>query len=191
MTTITAFSAKGGSGKTTLVVGLACSSPSNILVVDTDPSESAYRWLAALDLNHVQLATARSRKALAEVLEEDDSPLVLIDTPPVFESQPLVRSAVEAAAVALTPCLPSPADTDRLEIAAEIAEDEDALWRVVVNQERAWTRAGGELRDALKSAGYTPLTTGFPLREATRTAWGNRPPESMGSKFLWEELIGA
>lgn len=190
MAVVTVFAAKGGAGKTTLVVGLASTAPAKVLVIDCDASESAYRWLAALDLPDVELAVARSTKALDAILSDADAPLVLIDTPPLYESQGLVHAAVRAADVALTPLLPSPADVDRLPLAKSVAEEEGTVWRPVVSQERAWTKAGRELRPALREAGMEPLNDGVPFREAVRTAWGSEAPDPEGMGWIWQELSG-
>lgn len=191
MPVITLASAKGGSGKTTAAVGLAAAAPGSVLLVDCDPSEGALRWYTALDLPEVpRVAVARSVGRLQAVLKGSEADFVIVDTPPLFEDQRLVREAVELADVAITPILPSPADVDRLPLLQGLATDVGTTWAVLVVQERSWTKAGGELRPALTEAGVTTLRTGIPAREATRTAWATRAPDPAGFGWLWEELTG-
>lgn len=183
---ITIASAKGGASKTTLAVALAAAAPASVLLVDTDPSESAARWLQRLDDQQVRVTTARSAKALERVLETAEEDLVLIDTPPLYEDAPLVQAAVEASAVVLTPLNPSPADIERLELIQGAVGEQ--TWRVVVTQERAWTRLGRVLRDQLTEGGIPLLDHGLPFSEASRTAWGTTAPDPEAAAAIWEDL---
>lgn len=185
MTTITVLSAKGGASKTTLALTLAASAPASPLVIDTDPSESAARWAAALGLDS---ATARSATALRGALRASKAEIAVVDTPPLYEDESVVQAAIDAADAVLVPLNPSPADIDRLALITPLLQGK--TWSIVVTQERAYTRLGAALRDQLAEAELPVLTTGIPSREATRVAWGSEAPDPLAGKMLWAELIG-
>lgn len=181
---VSVVSAKGGSGKTTLSSILLATAPEAVSAVDADPSEGLGRWLA-LAGSEIPYMAAPDAEAVQAAVEAVETPLLVMDTPPVFEAAEAVQAAIAASDVVLTPCIPSPADVERLATVRALVPAEKH--RVVLSQQRDWTRAGKEIRDALGEAGYAVLDAAIPLREALRTAWGSALPTESGTD-IWKEI---
>jgi chromosome partitioning protein len=110
-------SRKGGSSKTTLVVHLgvlAAAKGKKVLIVDTDPQESASNWFdrRAAGVPPLVNATAGKLRDVLDAAAEDGVEFVLIDTPPHAGAQ--IDQVVRLADIVLVPLKPTPMDLDAI-----------------------------------------------------------------------------
>ena len=122
MRTIAVAAQKGGVGKTTATVNLACLAGRKTVVIDLDAPQGDLRhWHADRKKRHEEsgsraalrpaLATVRDLKALPDVLEkarDRDAEWVFIDTPPAVG--PSIREMVRVADLVLIPTPPAKSD---------------------------------------------------------------------------------
>lgn len=104
---------KGGVGKTTLAINIACELArrgERVLVIDADPQGSALDWSAARSgdqlINVVGLPRPSLHREVPELARGYDH--VVIDGPPRVTD--LARSAIMASDIVLIPVQPSPYD---------------------------------------------------------------------------------
>jgi chromosome partitioning protein len=141
---ITLVNGKGGSGKTSVSILLAAAlaeAGHEAAVLDTDPQQTATRWLT--ETNEVPLALdGRSYGAL------------FIDTPPRLDSKRLAASIHRADLVVLVTS-PSPADlyTSRDTVALLEQEDVKQRARVLFNQVQTGTILARELDEMAERIG--------------------------------------
>ena len=130
--TITVSLLKGGASKTTTALALAEAAALSVpvVLVDTDPMGSAWRWsyLAErsgrpLQCRVVPLPTADLARHLRTVTR--DAAVVVIDSPPPGDLA-VARAAVDAADTVVMPTTPNYADLDRVNATAEIAAGKSA-----------------------------------------------------------------
>jgi chromosome partitioning protein len=120
---IAVASRKGGSSKTTLVVHLgvlAASKGHKVLIVDTDPQESASKWFdrRAGTIPPLVNATAGKLPDVLEAAAEDGIEFVMVDTPPHAGAQ--IDQVVRLADLVLVPLKPTPMDLDAIPATVEI-----------------------------------------------------------------------
>ncbi|MBV0892525.1 ParA family protein [Paracoccus sp. Z118] len=168
---ITVAQQKGGSGKTTLAVNLACAWRArgmSVALLDTDPQGSLGRWfmerLASRgDEDAMEFTTSSAWGASyeAEKLKRRFD-VVIIDTPPKIDSD--LRPALRAADLVLVPVASSHVDLWATEGVLDLAQREQRPVMVVLNRTRPGTRLGAEI-----AAGVGDLGA-----EVAQTQLGNR-----------------
>ena len=130
MQTIALIAQKGGGGKTTLAVSLACAAEGaglRTLVIDLDPQASACRWSdrrnsetpAVIDGQPARLPNALARA------EEEGFAVAIIDTPARIELA--AAEAAKAADLALVPCRPGVMDIETVATTAELIRRSGAV----------------------------------------------------------------
>lgn len=149
---ITVAQQKGGSGKTTLAVNLACAWRArgmSVALLDTDPQGSLGRWfmerLASRgDEDAMEFTTSSAWGASyeAEKLKRRFD-VVIIDTPPKIDSD--LRPALRAADLVLVPVASSHVDLWATEGVLDLAQREQRPVMVVLNRTRPGTRLGAEI----------------------------------------------
>lgn len=117
MKIITILSNKGGSGKTTATLNLACAATlakprhrRKTAIIDLDPQASASDWYDHRELSEPEVYSIQPKR-LEKTLKKTKAAgveLVFIDTPPNTESPAL--AAARAANFVLVPCRPSTLD---------------------------------------------------------------------------------
>jgi chromosome partitioning protein len=196
---------KGGVGKTTLAVHLACAwarAHRRVLLVDTDPQESATAWLsdqAAVEVTTAPAAGLSSRLvAMAQQYQA-----VIVDTPPGLD-RPL-REGIRVADLLLVPLAPSPVDVRAVRIVLELAQilRGTALdIRLVLSRVLAGTVLGKTAREALEPYGVgiarTVLTQRVAVQEAAaygRSVFDYAPDSLAAAEFsqiakeVWHDAL--
>jgi chromosome partitioning protein len=119
------LSQKGGSGKTTLAVHTAVAALDDrldVLIVDTDPQQSATVWGKARSAKAPLIATIATSdlERVMVAAETEDIDLIIVDTAP--HAAPEAARIARAADLVLIPCRPTAFDLAAAEGAAMIVK---------------------------------------------------------------------
>lgn len=149
---ITVAQQKGGSGKTTLAVNLACEARRrglSVALIDTDPQGSMGRWflerqerLGPDDGLEFSTSSAWGASYEGEKLRKRFD-LVILDTPPKIDSD--LRPALRVADLVLVPVASSQVDLWATEGVLDLAHRERRPVLVVLNRTRPGTRLAAEV----------------------------------------------
>ena len=172
---------KGGVGKSTLTLYTAAAlteTGHEVLVLDSDPQASAYRWASTAEKNHTPLPfnvvsapSAHTLHSGVEKARRDGVDIVLIDTPP--GTPDVLDEAVQLVELALVPTGASPMDIDRVWPTLQLLDQIPTA--VVLNALDARESAATVAKRALENAGVTVADTTVPMRAAIRRAFGTNP----------------
>jgi chromosome partitioning protein len=177
---------KGGSGKTTVTVGLASAMPGS-LVIDMDLQASASKWAQASGGKINVVGPGADLQALIQPAR-DAGGWVFIDTPPGHPET--TAAALRTADEALIPIGPSPLDvaqvTETLRLIASVRPELPVC--VVLNRVRAGTLIGEAARSALAEDGVPVADAALPERVGIQSAFGTL---ELGPYFaaLAEEVV--
>lgn len=166
---------KGGAGKTTLSINVACllAEQHPTLLLDADLQQSSCHWsrLAELDMD---LTVAEATDDLGALIRENRERFqdIVIDCPPSIHAKQ-TQAAMAHADVALIPVLPSPLDIwasvkieDELARAQAVNPGLEAI--LVVNQLEPRTRLSHAIRVALAELSIRSAETAISRRMAYR-----------------------
>lgn len=187
---------KGGTGKTTSTIYLACalSRTGSTLVIDTDPQGSASLWAeTAIDLPFSTVAVpspavARQGRDLAARYDH-----LVIDTPPGHPG--ITTAALSVADTVLVPLTTGSVDLVRFGTTVELIEAAQAInpdlrGFVLLTKTRANTASRRDVRAALDETDMLPvLATEIPLREAIAGAEGTTPAYLDAYEQALDELL--
>ena len=155
-------STKGGGGKSTLCVALACLQHTlgdKTALIDLDAGQgSASSWSAARARSGKtgpELVKVRSIRADLRRLEARGFAYVFIDSPPTLDDSGVVEAAVEASTHILSPCRPSILDIGAAQTIAELAGDTPIGFVLMdVTTAAGWKGINEEAAKALKHVGH-------------------------------------
>lgn len=157
--TITLCNGKGGSGKTTLTVLLASAlaeAGHRVGVLDTDPQETATRWIQ--EIGGVALfESGQSYSAL------------LIDTPPRLECDEFTE-AVSRSDVTVVVSSPSPADLFTSRDTVAVLDKLGARAHLLFNQVQAGTILSRDLEEMAERIGLPTLKNRLQRRQVYQHA---------------------
>ncbi len=160
MTIIAMVGNKGGAGKTTLAVNLACAlnAEAPTAILDADPQGSALQWRAIAEHADTPDVFASARQ-LETVFasRRDEYRYLIIDCPPAVDARQ-TSQALELSNLALIPVQPSPLDlwaTVHIDHAIERAREVNPRLRalLVINQLEPRTRLSRLVRQGLDELG--------------------------------------
>jgi chromosome partitioning protein len=162
---------KGGAGKTSLTVHLACAlggrraendAPrKRVALVDLDPLESLTKWFQLRETRlgpdaRLNLFTGSGWRAHSEIEKaKRDAEIVLIDAPP--QDEVAMRTAVRASAITLLPMQLSPMDLWATWPTLELVTREGGKAMIVLNRVPPRARIADNLVAEMTKAGM-PLT---------------------------------
>lgn len=123
MKILTIASQKGGTGKTTLSLGIATAAAAkgqSVAVLDLDPQASAAAWADSREAKNLAVDAVPPGRLLMllDKLAEAGADLVVIDTPPAADAADL---AAERADLVLIPCRPAALDLRAIKTSLRIA----------------------------------------------------------------------
>lgn len=176
MKTITICNGKGGSGKTTatILLGLALVEAGHLTrIMDTDPQNTATRWIADGDL---------------PLTSEDEAATVIIDTPPRLDN-PSLKTSIQQSDIVIVISSPSPADLFTSQDTARLIESLDASGkaRLLFNQVQEGTILSRGLEDTARRIGLQPLNSVLTRRQCYQHAvllgWNALPPKAKEEIF--------
>jgi chromosome partitioning protein len=184
MRTIAIIAQKGGAGKTTLAINLACAAQANdqaAAVVDLDPQQSAQSWFdhRGEDTPTVVSAQPKRLEAVLEAAAKDDIALTILDTAPAAETSAL--EAARRADLVLIPCRPGVLDLRAIATTIDTARLAHTPAVGLINTTPAQGSLGHEAAEAI--AGYGLEVT--PVRIGHRAAFMHALTASQ-SVLEWE-----
>lgn len=177
---ISVVNTKGGVGKTTTSILLACAAANEgttVQVWDADPQGSATTWaLTAEDADdplpyETRTVNATHLKRLANSKGIPDVDLLIIDTPP--GGADAVQLAIDAADLVIIPTLASSMDMQRVWPTLEVAAHRNRA--VLITSAEPRTNAYAAAVDVLTDQGEPLFTTVIPKRQSIRAMFGTNP----------------
>jgi len=156
---ITIAQQKGGSGKTTLAVNLACAlveSGRSVALLDTDPQGSLGRWFMArrerMTNPGMEFSTASAWGVSYECEKlKRVADVVIVDTPPKVDAD--LRPALREADLILVPVASSHVDLWATEGLLDLARRENKVVTLVLNRVKPGTRLAAEVATAAAATG--------------------------------------
>lgn len=199
---VTLAQQKGGSGKTTLAISLACAALADglrVAVLDTDPQGSLGQWFMRRRQNGEPGLTFATASAWGVSYEceklASGNELVVVDTPPKVDAD--LRPALRASDLVIVPVATSHLDLWATESVLDLARREGREAMVVLNRVPPRARMVGELTDAVANVGAPRAETfiGNRVAFAEATGRGLSVLESDGrgkaadeTRALWREI---
>jgi chromosome partitioning protein len=161
MRTITFATQKGGTGKSTLAVGLAIAAMEDgerSVIVETDPQGTVSNWAARRDGGEPGVERMLDRFALdraLSVLGRRGYTLAIIDTP--GSDNDIVTEAVRLADLCLIPARPSPADIEATHPTLKAIRRFGRRFAFVLNQAPARGQRPTRIAETLNELGVLAL----------------------------------
>jgi len=178
---LTCGNLKGGVGKSTSAVFLACgmARSGRTLLVDADPQGSILGWSADAGVDFPAAVIAWPVRDLAKRVADvvGDYSHVVIDTGPSQEH--LLRQALAVTDQLLVPVAPSLMDVREIGRALQMVDDlgpaRPVAVHVLLTKVRTGTSSARDARQGLTDQGLPVLAAQVSLREAYAQVWGTTP----------------
>lgn len=157
MRTICIVAQKGGAGKTTLAINLACESEQRrkpAVIIDLDPQASAASWGDVREADFPVVVSAQAAR-LSEVLDKartHGASLAIIDTAPHSERGALI--AAKSADLVLVPCRPGFLDLKAASASLDICRLANVPAVAVVTAAPPRGTLASEAAEALERIGF-------------------------------------
>lgn len=202
---ISVLNQKGGVGKTTLSVNIACALAlrgQRTLLIDADPQGSAMDWQASREgptlFPVVGMAKATLHKDVPDLASHHSH--IIIDGPPRVNE--LARSAIMASDLVIIPVQPSPYDIWAADEIVKLIQ-ESMIYKpalksaFVINRVVTNTAIGREVSEALKNYTFPVIRTSISQRVAFAESaaaglsvleWAPKGPASQEIEALVSEL---
>lgn len=194
---LTCGNLKGGVGKSTSAVFLACglAGRGRTLLIDADPQGSILGWSedAGNDFpaTVIAWATRDLAKRVAEVADDYDH--VVIDTGPSQEH--LLRQALAVSESLLIPVAPSLMDVREISRTLRMVEDFAPVHHIdahiLLTKVRAGTSSARDARAGLTDRALPVLSAQIPLKEVYAQAWGSLVRDLGDYASVLDELSAA
>jgi len=161
MRTIVLATQKGGSGKSTLTIGLAVAAIEcghRVAIIDTDWQGTASHWGRRRTLREPRVervSNAADIERTLLLLERSGFALVVVDTPATHND--LTVGAIRAADLCLIPTRPSPADIEAAAPTLRTVYKLGKPFAFVLNQSQPRGYRIGEAAEALNASGRLAL----------------------------------
>ena len=189
MRNIAFLSQKGGSGKTTISIHIACAAQAageRVLLIDTDPQGSASAWATVRKSEHpaVQKATPGAHLKLDNAYS-----LIVIDTPP--HAVPGVDIIARLADFLVIPCRPSVLDLVAITSSVNVARASGTPAAFVLNACNSRTPEVEQSKKALLRHGFpvAPVEVGNRQAYSRALASGSAVTEFDSRGKAAEEII--
>lgn len=185
---------KGGVGKTTSSVFLACAAAAAgtpVTILDADPQGSASSWAERAAHRGTPLPVPVEPVAAGGIAAAAArcplGGLVVIDTPPGTASA--IDAAVDAADLVLIPSGAAPADVDRVWPTLDLVTHRAAA--IVLTAVDLRTGLAHDVPAHLRAAGAPVLSTIIRRRQAITETFGTAPTHLYDYADLWREIAAA
>lgn len=160
-------SRKGGAGKTTMAIHLACEAERSrhgpVALADTDDMQGLAQWWDQRKADTPTLVRLNgTARETANALSEKGFRLLIVDTPPALS--PAVAGLVAHADLVVVPVQPSPDDLRAIGSTVDLVNREKRPMVFIVNRTKPRVRLTGEAAIALSQHG-----TVAPVMVADRT----------------------
>lgn len=186
---------KGGVGKTTSAVYLACALHDlgyAVTVVDMDKQGSASSWADRAEAGGVPLPfevlvtnMGRMDRFVADLVAAGN--VVVLDTPPGDVA--IIDRAVTLSNFVVLPTQASAIEIERM---WETLPSLSAVPHgVLITSARAGVKNLSQVSDALRSEGVGVFDARIPIRESVRDSFGSRPVDLLGYELVATEIVGA
>ena len=181
---------KGGVGKTTTAVALACAAQAageSVRLVDADAQGSATEWAYAADENGEALPfdVEAGNQASISRLKDKEGEWVFIDCPPTGT---VADEAVKTADIVVVPMTPSEVDMRQTWATVQTLSAAEKPYAVLIVRADKRTLTFRAVIDALKEESASYFDTAIPQREDVKNSFGYAFADLYGYDEVFREI---